>query len=76
MSTINQREKPTISLTDLCYNKMMRRFAPTMVLRNGVAKLYLNGKEITEKELYDLYPVPAKLKTRENSDPTKWMEDY
>jgi hypothetical protein len=56
---------------------MMRRFAPTFILINGVGKLYLNGKEITEKELNALYPVPYKLKTRENSDPSKkWMEDY
>jgi hypothetical protein len=68
MSTKNTRLKKAISLVDYCHNKMARRFFPTYIISNGVGRLFLNGEEITEKELNDLYPVPDRIYYRENSN--------
>ncbi len=76
MSSKNQRLLPTISLTDYCFNKMMR-FATTYVISGDREFYVLRGIEYTVPEFHAMFPVPSKLTFRENSDQTKkWMEDY
>jgi len=70
MSIKSNRTLQTISLTDYCRNKILRK-STTFFIREGIGYFLHGGVEFTVKAFHELYPVPEKIYYRENSDHTK-----
>jgi len=70
MSIKSNRRIQTISLTDYCRNKILRK-STTFLIREGIGYFLHGGVEFSKEAFFELYPVPEKLFYSENPDGSK-----